>query len=51
MDQQYIYNIHFMLVKGQSQACNTVYMDSVLNPEVIYNTENAIHFTQYYHEW
>ena len=33
-----------MLETVQSQACDTIYMDSVLNPVIIHITENTIHY-------
>ena len=46
MDQQYICTVccPLMLEIVQSQACDTIYMNSELNPEIIYITENTIHY-------
>ena len=41
MDEQYVCTIWcpFMLETVQSQAYDAIYMDSVLNPKIIYTTE------------
>ena len=36
-----------MLETVQSQACDTIYLGSALNPEIIYCTENIIHYEHY----
>ena len=45
MDQEYVCAVlyPYMFVTVQLQAYDAIYMDSVLNSQITYNTENTIH--------